>query len=61
MQYEKEKEKSSDFSYEAGSIDTLINIVDTNDGLTVIPEMAIENLSEKQKKCSPIQKQYSRT
>lgn len=38
------------FSYEAGSIDTLINIVDTNDGLTVIPEMAIENLSEKQKK-----------
>ena len=38
------------FNFEAGSIDTLINIVDENEGLTVIPEMAIENLSEKQKK-----------
>ncbi|MFA6750993.1 MAG: hydrogen peroxide-inducible genes activator [Fermentimonas sp.] len=38
------------FSYEAGSIDTLINIVDENEGLTVIPEMAVANLSEKQKK-----------
>ena len=38
------------FSFEAGSIDTLIQIVDQNDGLTVIPEMAIANLSEKQKK-----------
>ncbi len=38
------------FSYEAGSIDTLINIVDQNEGLTVIPEMAIANLSETQKK-----------
>lgn len=36
-------------SYEAGSINTLINIVDSNSGITVIPEMAIENLSEKQK------------
>lgn len=38
------------FSYEAGSIDTLINIVDQNEGLTVIPEMALANLSEKQRK-----------
>lgn len=38
------------FSYEAGSIDTLIHIVDSNEGLTVIPEMAIANLSEAQKK-----------
>jgi len=38
------------FSYEAGSIDTLIHIVDSNDGLTVIPEMAIANLSDAQKK-----------
>lgn len=38
------------FSYEAGSIDTLINIVDQNEGLTVIPEMAIANLTEEQKK-----------
>ena len=38
------------FTYEAGSIDTLINIVDQNEGLTVIPEMAVTNLSELQKK-----------
>ncbi|MEN6588250.1 MAG: hydrogen peroxide-inducible genes activator [Proteiniphilum sp.] len=38
------------FSYEAGSIDTLINIVDKNEGLTVIPEMALKNLSETQRK-----------
>lgn len=38
------------FSYEAGSIDTLINIVDQNEGITVIPEMALANLSEKQRK-----------
>lgn len=41
---------NSIFNFEAGSIDTLIKIVDDNDGLTVIPEMAIENLSDKQKK-----------
>ena len=38
------------FSYEGGSIDTLINIVDKNEGITVIPEMAIANLTEEQKK-----------
>ncbi len=38
------------FSYEAGSIDTLIHIVDQNEGLTVIPEMALKNLSEAQMK-----------
>ena len=38
------------FNYEGGSIDTLINIVDQNEGVTVIPEMALYNLSEKQKK-----------
>jgi Transcriptional regulator len=38
------------FSYEAGSIDTLISIVDQNEGLTVIPEMALATLSETQKK-----------
>lgn len=37
------------FTYEAGSINTLINIVDINSGLTVIPEMAIDGLSERQK------------
>ena len=38
------------FTYAAGSIDTLINIVDQNEGLTVIPEMALSHLSETQKK-----------
>lgn len=38
------------FTYEAGSIDTLINIVDQNEGLTVIPEMALAHLSETQQK-----------
>ena len=46
----KKKNQGSIFSYEAGSIDTLINIVDANDGLTVIPEMALQSLSEQQKK-----------
>lgn len=35
--------------YEAGSIDTLIKIVDTNGGYTIIPELQIDLLSEKQK------------
>lgn len=37
------------FTYEAGSINTLINIVDNNSGLTIIPEMAISELSDRQK------------
>jgi len=46
----KRKSSHSLFSYEAGSIDTLINIVDNNSGLTIIPEMAIDELNEKQEK-----------
>lgn len=46
----KRKSSHSLFSYEAGSINTLINIVDCNSGLTIIPEMAIEELNDKQKK-----------
>ncbi len=46
----KRKSSHSLFSYEAGSINTLINIVDNNSGLTIIPEMAIEELNEKQKR-----------
>jgi len=37
-------------SYEAGSIATLVRIVDQNSGLTIIPEMAIDHLTEEQKK-----------
>jgi len=35
--------------YEAGSIDTLVKIVDMNGGYTVIPELHVDLLSEKQK------------
>lgn len=35
--------------YEAGSIDTLVKIVDKNGGYTVIPELHIEFLTEKQR------------
>ena len=45
-----QRSSRSIFTYEAGSIDTLINIVDQNEGLTVIPEMVLPNLSEKQLK-----------
>ncbi len=36
--------------YEAGSIDTLVRIVDRNGGYTIIPELHINFLSEEQKK-----------
>lgn len=36
--------------YEAGSIDTLVKIVDRNGGYTIIPELHVELLSENQKK-----------
>ena len=36
-------------TYEAGSIDTLVKIVDVNGGYTVIPELHIELLTDKQK------------
>lgn len=44
-------DKQSDYSaiYEAGSIETLVKIVDENGGYTVIPEMHIPLLSESQK------------
>jgi len=36
-------------TYEAGSIDTLVKIVDVNGGYTIIPELHIELLNDKQK------------
>jgi LysR family transcriptional regulator, hydrogen peroxide-inducible genes activator len=36
-------------TYEAGSIDTLVKIVDVNGGYTVIPELHIDLLTDKQK------------
>ena len=44
----KKRGNQSIFSYESGSIDTLVHIVDKNEGLTVIPEMAVENLTDVQ-------------
>lgn len=37
------------YIYEAGSIDTLIRVVDLNGGFTIIPEMHVPFLTEKQK------------
>ncbi len=45
--------RKSDYSayYEAGSIDTLVRIVDLNGGYTVIPELHVALLREAQKSC----------
>ena len=42
----KRKSSAGTIKYEAGSIDTLINVVDYNYGMTVIPEMSAMGLSE---------------
>lgn len=47
------RKKNTDFSnleYEAGSIESLLKIVEMNNGITVVPELAVINFSEKQKK-----------
>lgn len=44
-----ESESGFSTTYEAGSIDTLVKIVDTNGGYTIIPELHLDFLSEKQK------------
>ena len=41
--------KTHTSTYEAGSIDTLVKIVDRNGGYTVIPELHVDLLSETQK------------
>lgn len=38
------------FDFEAGSIETLLNIVHMNEGITILPELAIQSLSEERKK-----------
>ncbi len=47
---ELKKQESSSFNYEAGSIETLINLVDHNKGLTLIPKLAEMNLNTSQRK-----------
>jgi len=46
----KQKELEEHFHYNAGSIETLRNMVDNNFGMTIIPELATHNLSPTQKK-----------
>jgi LysR family hydrogen peroxide-inducible transcriptional activator len=47
-QLSKKQIQKSTANYQAGSIDTLINIVDNNQGVTVIPELAAMKLTEDQ-------------
>jgi LysR family hydrogen peroxide-inducible transcriptional activator len=44
------QEGGSGFVYEAGSIETLIRLVDRYDGMTIIPEMAVAYLKPEQEK-----------
>ncbi|MFQ5446828.1 MAG: hydrogen peroxide-inducible genes activator [Saprospiraceae bacterium] len=43
------KKPASQLEFEAGSIDTLIKMVDHQSGVTIVPELAALTLSEKQK------------
>lgn len=49
-QFNKKNTKNTISNYEAGSIDTLIYIVEHNNGATMIPELAAMKLQEKQQK-----------
>ncbi len=42
--------EGSHFEYEAGSLETLRRLVEINDGITILPELATFDLSAKQKK-----------
>ena len=44
----KASKEGSHFEYEAGSIETLRLLVELNDGITVLPELATLNLGNKQ-------------
>ena len=46
----KQKTEGENLHYEAGSIETLINLVDSHHGMTVIPELATLSLNPSQKK-----------
>ncbi len=43
------KNNKVNFEYQAGSIDTLIRLVETYEGITIVPELACLYLDEKQK------------
>lgn len=42
--------RNMQFDFEAGSIQTLLNIVHMNEGITILPELAIQSLSEERKR-----------
>lgn len=47
------RKKNTNFGnleYEAGSIESLLKIVEMNKGITIVPELAVINFSDKQKK-----------
>jgi LysR family transcriptional regulator, hydrogen peroxide-inducible genes activator len=44
----KKSQEANHFEYEAGSIETLIRLVETNDGITIIPELAALDMRGKQ-------------
>ncbi|HFA48965.1 MAG TPA: hydrogen peroxide-inducible genes activator [Bacteroidetes bacterium] len=44
------KKSNAQFEFEAGSIDTLIKMVDHQSGVTIVPELATLTMSKKQKK-----------
>ncbi len=44
------KDRTAHFTYEAGSIETLIRLVDRHSGMTFIPELAVMTLNASQKK-----------
>jgi LysR family hydrogen peroxide-inducible transcriptional activator len=46
----KKNNESSNFEYAAGSIETLIKLVNKEGGITIIPELATLDMSAKQKK-----------
>lgn len=45
---QKASRSATHFDYEAGSIETLRRMVDTNDGITILPELATHGMSNKQ-------------
>ena len=49
-QLRRSSKEGSHFEYEAGSIETLRRLVDTSDGITIIPELATLDMSPKQQK-----------
>lgn len=49
-QLRKASAEGSHFDYEAGSLETLKRLVELNDGITILPELATRELSAKQRK-----------